>query len=93
MNNHDATEPDLGLEQKMALRNAASRLQKQFDGVFNAETIERFLYSSYDEFASRSTVLTWLPLLAEKFARQRLQARRRRQRRQAIHRLRLRRRP
>lgn len=70
----DASEPDLGLEQKMALRNAASRLQKQFDGTFNEETIERFLYSSYNEFASRSTVLTWLPLLAEKFARQRLQA-------------------
>ena len=74
MNEFDSTEPDLGLEQKMALRNAASRLQRQFDGVFNTETIERFLYSSYDEFASRSTVLTWLPLLAEKFARQRLQA-------------------
>ncbi len=74
MNEFDSAEPDLGLEQKMALRNAASRLQRQFDGVFNTETIERFLYSSYDEFASRSTVLTWLPLLAEKFARQRLQA-------------------
>lgn len=74
MSELDAQEPDLGLEQKMALRNAATRLQKQFDGVFNAETIERFLYSSYNEFASRSTVLTWLPLLAEKFARQRLQA-------------------
>ena len=74
MNEFDSTEPDLGLEQKMALRNAASRLQKQFDGVFNTETIERFLYSSYDEFAFRLTVLTWLPLLAEKFARQRLQA-------------------
>ena len=74
MNEADFNEPDLGLEQKMALRNAASRLQKQFDGVFNTETIERFLYSSYNDFATRSTVLTWLPLLAEKFARQRLQA-------------------
>jgi arsenate reductase len=70
----DPSEPDLGLEQKMALRNAASRLQKQFDGTFNEETIGRFLYSSYNEFATRSTVLTWLPLLAEKFARQRLNA-------------------
>lgn len=70
----DTSEPDLGLEQKMALRNAASRLQKQFDGTFNEETIERFLYSSYNEFATRSTVLTWLPLLAERFARQRLTA-------------------
>ena len=74
MNEFDSAEPDLGLEQKMALRNAASRLQKQFDGVFNTETIERFLYSSYNEFAPRSTVLTWLPLLAEKFSRQRLSA-------------------
>ncbi len=74
MNEVEPQEPDLGLEQKMALRNAATRLHKQFDGVFNEETIERFLYSSYDEFASRSTVLTWLPLIAEKFARQRLSA-------------------
>ena len=70
----DPSKPDLGLEQKMALRNAASRLQKQFDCTFNEETIERFLYSSYNEFATRSTVLTWLPLLAEKSARQRLNA-------------------
>jgi protein-tyrosine-phosphatase len=74
MNEVEPQEPDLGLEQKMALRNAATRLHKQFHGVFNEETIERFLYSSYDEFASRSTVLTWLPLIAEKFARQRLSA-------------------
>lgn len=74
MNEFDSSEPDLGLEQKMALRNAATRLQEQFDGVFNTETIERFLYSSYNDFASRSTVLTWLPLIAEKFARQRLSA-------------------
>jgi arsenate reductase (thioredoxin) len=74
MSEFDSIEPELGLEQKMALRNAATRLQKQFDGVFNTETIERFLYSSYNEFASRSTVLTWLPLIAEKFARQRLSA-------------------
>lgn len=74
MNEFDSVEPDLGLEQKMALRNAATRLQKQFAGAFNTETIERFLYSSYNEFASRSTVLTWLPLIAEKFARQRLSA-------------------
>jgi protein-tyrosine-phosphatase len=56
------------------LRQASTRLQQQFDGVFGTQTIERFLYSSYDEFAGRLTVLTWLPLLAEKFARQRLEA-------------------
>ena len=38
------------------------------------ETIERFLYSSYHQFASRATVTNFLPLLAERFARQRLTA-------------------
>ena len=46
----------------------------EFDGTFGAETIERFLHSSYDEFAGRAVVLNFLPLLAERFARQRLTA-------------------
>ena len=46
----------------------------QFAGVFGTETIERFLYSSFDQFASQSTVPNFLPLLAERFARQRLTA-------------------
>lgn len=65
---------DLPLESRMVLRAAAARLQSEFDGVFGTETIERFLYSSYDEFAGRMKVVTWLPLLAERFARERLSA-------------------
>nr|WP_296154196.1 MULTISPECIES: arsenate reductase ArsC [unclassified Pseudonocardia] len=42
--------------------------------MFGTETIERFLHSSYDEFAGRAVVLNYLPLLAERFARQRLRA-------------------
>ncbi|MEV0796194.1 hypothetical protein AB0I34_00820 [Kribbella sp. NPDC050281] len=38
------------------------------------ETIERFLHSSYDQFATGSTIPNFLPLLAERFARQRLTA-------------------
>jgi arsenate reductase len=40
--------------------------------VFGAETIERFLHSSYDQFATASTAPNFLPLLAERFACQRL---------------------
>lgn len=65
---------DITLEGRLALRQAATRLRSEFDGVFGAETIERFLFSSYDDFAGRATVFTWLPLLAERFARQRLRA-------------------
>jgi len=38
------------------------------------ETIERFLHASYDEFAGRAAITRFLPLLAERFARQRLRA-------------------
>ena len=66
--------PDLSIDQQLALRTAATNLARQFDGTFGTETIERFLHSSYDEFAGRAVVLNFLPLLAERFARQRLLA-------------------
>jgi protein-tyrosine-phosphatase len=65
---------DLTIDQQLALRTAATRLQQQFEGVFGVETIERFLYSSYDQFAGRASVANFLPLLAERFALQRLNA-------------------
>ncbi|MFY1696265.1 MULTISPECIES: arsenate reductase ArsC [unclassified Solwaraspora] len=66
--------PDLSIDQQLALRTAATRLAREFDGTYNSETIERFLLSSYDQFATGSTIPNYLPLLAERFARQRLQA-------------------
>ena len=65
---------ELGADQKVALKTAAARLHEEFEGVFGAETIELFLHSSYDQFASQARVVSFLPLLAEKFARQRLKA-------------------
>lgn len=65
---------DLSIDQQLALKTAATRLHGEFDGVFGTETIERFLSSSYDQFASHATVPNFLPLLAERFARQRLYA-------------------
>ena len=56
------------------LHSSSLLLQKNFDGVFSAETIERFLVSSYDEFAGRMTNDTYLPMFAERFARERLTA-------------------
>ncbi|WP_346015987.1 three-helix bundle dimerization domain-containing protein [Couchioplanes caeruleus] len=65
---------DLSIDQQLALRTAAVNLGRDFAGVYGAETIERFLHTSYDQFASLSSVPNFLPLLAERFARQRLQA-------------------
>jgi hypothetical protein len=42
--------------------------------TLNPGTIERFLYSSYDQLAATATVQDFLALLAERFARQRLRA-------------------
>jgi arsenate reductase (thioredoxin) len=68
------SQPDLTVDQQLALRTAAERLAREFDGMFGVETIERFLYSSYDQFASRSSIANFLPLIGERFARQRLRA-------------------
>lgn len=68
------TNPEITLDQQLALRTAAGRLAEDFAGVYGPETIERFLLSSYDQFAERATVTAFLPLLAERFARQRLTA-------------------
>ena len=64
----------LSLDETLALRTAATRLATDFEGVFGTETIERFLHSSFDQFARRATVVKFLPLMAERFARQRLRA-------------------
>jgi protein-tyrosine-phosphatase len=70
----ETTHHDLTIDQQLALRTAATNLGREFDGIFGVETIERFLHSSYDQFASRASVPNFLPLLAERFARQRLRA-------------------
>lgn len=70
----DGRRRDLSVDQRLALRTAATRLEGEFNGSFGTETIERFLHSSYDQFAGRATIPNFLPLLAERFARQRLHA-------------------
>ncbi len=65
---------DLSIDQRLALRTAATRLHGEFGDHFGVETIERFLHSSYDQFAGQATIPNFLPLLAERWARQRLTA-------------------
>jgi arsenate reductase (thioredoxin) len=65
---------NLDSDQSLALRSASLRLAREFEGIFGVETVERFLHTSFDEFATRATVTRFLPLIAERFARQRLRA-------------------
>ena len=61
-------------DQALAMKTAARHLKDEFSGVFGVETIENFLTTSYDQFAGRANISNFLPLLAERFARQRLHA-------------------
>ena len=64
----------LSIDQKYALKLAATTLHDEFDDSFSTETIELFLETSYDQFADRAKFTNFLPLMAERFARQRLRA-------------------
>ena len=64
----------LSIDQQYAIRLAAATLHDEFDDFFSTETIERFLETSYDQFADRAKFTNFLPLMAERFARQRLSA-------------------
>ncbi len=61
-------------DQRLALKTATKNLIDDFEGIFGPETIELFLTTSYDQFADRARITTFLPLMAERFARQRLRA-------------------
>ena len=65
---------ELSPEANLALESAAGHLRREFEGIFSLETIEQFLATSYDQFSGRATITNFLPLIAERFARQRLHA-------------------
>jgi arsenate reductase len=71
----DATDGvTLTTEQTLLIRQAARRLGEEFDGTFNAETIERYITDSQTKLESRAKFATWLPILIERFTRDRLRA-------------------
>ena len=61
-------------EKQHVVRSAAVTLGQEFEGVFSPEAIEAFLAASYDQFAAGARVTSFVPLMAERFARQRLRA-------------------
>jgi arsenate reductase (thioredoxin) len=60
--------------EQLQIREAAERLQRRFAGQLNKETIERFMNDSLDVLVARANTSTWVPLLAERFARDRMRA-------------------
>jgi protein-tyrosine-phosphatase len=61
-------------QQRVQLNHVVKHLHSKFHGTFGLETIEAFVFESYDEMAKKATVTKWLTVTAEKFALQRLEA-------------------
>lgn len=70
----DTSRPRLVVEAEHALDVAEERLTAEFGGVVDHDTIRRFLETSFAEVAGQARVPDFLPMFAERFARQRLQA-------------------
>ncbi|WP_330254596.1 hypothetical protein OG874_08660 [Nocardia sp. NBC_00565] len=64
---------DPSIDQKLALRTAARRLEREFDDVPD-ETVDQCLHSAYDHVAGHATIDNFLPLLAERYTREWLHA-------------------
>ncbi len=65
---------ELPLEQQHLIQRAAHRLRDEFAGTFGSETIERFIADSLDRLLPRARIVSYVPLLTERFARERLRA-------------------
>jgi arsenate reductase (thioredoxin) len=62
------------VEQRLLIRQASAHLKSEFAGIFSTETIERFISDSRSALEPSATITSWLPVLVERFARERLRA-------------------
>jgi protein-tyrosine-phosphatase len=69
-----STLESLPTEQRLALKQSATILQRRWQGRLNVETIERFMAESLDVLAPNAKVKAWLPILVERLTNDRLRA-------------------
>ena len=65
---------ELTPEQIFLVEQAAGRLGREFDGTFNLGTIERYIADSQFKIAATARFANWMPVLVERFTRDRLRA-------------------
>ena len=68
------TPVELTPEQHLQVETAARRLSQEFAGTFSTETIERYITDSQTQLEGKARIATWLPVLIERFTRDRLRA-------------------
>jgi arsenate reductase (thioredoxin) len=64
------TEPHV----RTLLEREADEIARHFEGIFSRETVLDCVEDSYEQLAARASIRTHLPVLAARFARQRLDA-------------------
>jgi len=64
----------LSTEHRLKMIDSSRRLEFEFGGYFDESTINRFLRTSYDDFAERAGNEVYAPTFAERFAKARLRA-------------------
>jgi protein-tyrosine-phosphatase len=57
-----------------SLHSIAHKLAQEFEGTFAVETIDRFVTESYDHLVATAHITSFVPILTEHFARDRLRA-------------------
>jgi arsenate reductase len=62
------------LEDQASIGTIVTRLTPEFEGVFASETLERWVAESWEQLSGTAKVRAFLPVLAERFARERLRA-------------------
>jgi len=70
----DAHLDQLPAEHQLQVRKAAAMLAAEFAGTFGPETVQRCVADSYSRLLDEATVTMYLPMLAQRFARERLKA-------------------
>ena len=60
--------------EQQQIREAAERLQRRFAGQLSTATVDKFMRESLDLLTQRASTSDWVPLLAERFAKDRLRA-------------------
>lgn len=65
---------ELTTEQVFLIKQAAGRLSLEFEGTFNLETIERYIADSQFKIGAKARFANWMPVLVERFTRDRLKA-------------------
>jgi len=65
--------PGVTVEEFQLIKSTSARLQRDFEGIFSVETVERVMTDSFQRLAD-ARIRTYIPVMAERFTRDRLRA-------------------